>query len=1183
MRWIILSLFLFVCGRGNGQGVQSDFNLPSDACIDESFRLINQSTNAERFEWDLCQGDLGLTPVGKSVLSVPGSITAAIDVVFDGLFWFGFVTSREDNSIKRLDFGEDINSTPSIVDLGNVGGISPWRPIDIEVIYDNGEWFGFVYGESSNIITRIDFGSSLSNSASISAEVILTGEGNGNCGLNVAKNGSGYVIAYTNTYSFGTILLNTVRSIPAIAGTMHTGNIPGILNFGDVKLIYHTTNWYAYLPAYGSQKLFLAKLGSNPLTIPSFIDVSGNFIGVNSPFGIDIGVDKNEFIVFLSTSEGPLIRINLGKDLDASPVSGGSLGNLGVLANTLKFKLNKYQSMWTAFSISWNGGDVLRLDYPSPSCVEYPQVLVTENPQLNFQISGNKFISLRAYKGVSVYESNKSLFIKPTSAPSISISSNDICLQSPIQFSFDSNQSLIATDWLFGDTQRSTLPNPSHQYSSVGEYTVQLSVEATNGCKNLAEKIIKIYNSPISSFDLPVGIVCTNNEFTFTNNTVDTFDGNLTDQWFVDNNPETTTRDLKYSFLSSGKKDIKLKTSIPGCSSELTQTLLNVQTGPSVGFDFIGKCENEVIRFNNSSIGDISGYLWDFGNGKTSTKVNEIQTYSSNGTYLVSLQTTGTNGCVSSTTKPLTIYTTPQPDFSLDLPPFSCSGTPSQFNDLTPSPTDSNLSSWSWSFGDSGNGTASTKNPTYTYGLGGSYNVSLTTTTNFGCAATKLKTIQIAESPKPDFTLGASCLGKPTLFADASGANNKSWLWKIGGTSYAIKNPTHVFSAPGNFTGELMVTGNNNCVSVLSKPIIVYAPPTLDFLTANNCSPQATLFKDVTALNQDPAISRLWDFAGKGNGTGSSTQFAFPSPGTYNVKLTTSTQSGCIYSLTKSTIIVAAPIADFSSSDDSGPPPLAIQFKNQSKNAMSYQWRFNDPNSSSSSLESPSFTYTTLGDFRVDLTASNVLGCVDTKSEKIHVIVPSSEVELEQFTLLLDQVTGSVRPVLSIRNNSNYTIKNLEVILDIAGNALVKEKISLTVLPNASASQILKYELLPRNTKLDYLCVKLQFSDDRLSDETDLTDNSECISIESNEILFSPYPNPVTDQLNFDWIAEAPGSVKVSVVTQMGQLAYQKDISGVEVGLNQIVLDVSNLNSGFYMLIFESAGSRKTFPFVIPN
>jgi hypothetical protein len=52
----------------------------------------------------------------------------------------------------------------------------------------------------------------------------------------------------------------------------------------------------------------------------------------------------------------------------------------------------------------------------------------------------------------------------------------------------------------------------------------------------------------------------------------------------------------------------------------------------------------------------------------------------------------------------VTIYTKPVPDFSLSLPPFSCTGSPSQFNDLTPNPVDSNLASWLWGFDVQGSG-----------------------------------------------------------------------------------------------------------------------------------------------------------------------------------------------------------------------------------------------------------------------------------------------------------------------------------------------------------------------------------------------------------------------------------------------------------------------------------------------
>ena len=161
--------------------------------------------------------------------------------------------------------------------------------------------------------------------------------------------------------------------------------------------------------------------------------------------------------------------------------------------------------------------------------------------------------------------------------------------------------------------------------------------------------------------------------------------------------------------------------------------------------------------------------------------------------------------------------------------------------------------------------------------------------------------------------------------------------------------------------------------------------------------------------------------------------FLFPTPGPYNVKLTVTNQSGCNYALSRNIPIVTAPVANFTTSIESGPPPLAVQFTNASLNATIFQWRFNDANNSTSTAVSPSFTYTSLGDYVVDLIASNVQGCMDTKSRTIHVIIPFTEIQLEEFTLLHDASTGSLRPVLSIKNNSNYTISNVDVVLDIAG------------------------------------------------------------------------------------------------------------------------------------------------------
>ena len=1170
------------------QPVSANFTIPVEACLGERVSIQNQSTGSNRYEWDFCQGDLDLSPVASVVDNLSGNITTGIDVVFDGVNWYGFVTSRDANSILRLDFGVDIQSKPTIVNLGNISNVI-LKPIDIKVVFDGGNWYGFVYGQDDPKITRIDFWSSLSNTTSsvqpITATAVVTGAGTTNGGFDIVNNGIEWIIVSVQSPSFEIFKLNTINSIPSALNKITGIANPFGTSLGDLTIHKFNGSYFGYISAYGSSKLLRLNFGTNLFTSPTIDDISSILPTGSTPYGIDGGIDDGNYYLFISTLEGNLLKINLGVNLASSPVSGTDLGLLSVLSNSLKVKLVKRNSRWFGFLTDFSSTNLFRVDFPTPSAC--PGNLVFSEdivPKISYNVSGATAITLRSYNDGYFEEAHKKILINNKQAPSAEFTTQNICKDNPVNFSATNpGSNVIQYNWDFGDSNSSSGPSPiaSNIYSSNGQYQLSLKVASSDGCFNKFDNTITIRNPPTASFTLPTGLICTNNEFTFTNNTIDNFEGNLTYQWFVDNNQEATTRDLKYSFLAVGNKVVKLIASIPGCFSESTQALNNVQTGPTVGFEFTGKCQNELVQFTNNSSGDISSYLWDLGNGQTSTSTNVSQTYPAFGNYNVSLQSSGTNGCISTTSKLIKIYSVPQSDFSLDLPPFSCSGTPSQFNDLTPGPTDSNLSQWNWSFGDAAIGISTIKNPTYTYTLAGSYNVSLKATTNFGCTATKIKTVQIAQSPKPDFSIVAACLNQPTYFTDASGANNKSWLWKVGNSSYTLQNPTHVFSGVGNFTAQLTVIGNNDCIAVTSKPIIVPLPPVLDFTSQNNCAGQATIFKNVTSVTTDPAVSHTWDFAGKGNGSGASTQFAFASPGTYSVKMMVTNQSGCNYALTKNTSIVTSPIADFSLSPESGPPPHVVQFTNVSKNASSYKWKFNDLNNSVSLLETPIFTYTTLGDFIVDLSASNAQGCVDIKSKFIHVITPRTEMALEGFTLLHDAKTGAVRPVLTIKNNSNYTISNMEVVLDVAGNALVSEKISTTILPNASASQILNYELLPGRSTLDYLCAEIRLTDDRLSDDTDEANNSACISLASTEVLFPPYPNPVQEQLRFDWIAATEGSGKVSVVTQMGQVAFQQEVDNIVVGLNKIVLDLATLNSGFYMLIFESAESRKTFPFVI--
>jgi PKD repeat protein len=82
--------------------------------------------------------------------------------------------------------------------------------------------------------------------------------------------------------------------------------------------------------------------------------------------------------------------------------------------------------------------------------------------------------------------------------------------------------------------------------------------------------------------------------------------------------------------------------------SNLTNTAVPITTA-----DFIGSANSipagSAVQFTDRSKNIVRGWLWDFGDGETSTEQNPSHTYSTTGTYTVSLTVLGTNGEVTET------------------------------------------------------------------------------------------------------------------------------------------------------------------------------------------------------------------------------------------------------------------------------------------------------------------------------------------------------------------------------------------------------------------------------------------------------------------------------------------------------------------------------------------------------
>lgn len=72
------------------------------------------------------------------------------------------------------------------------------------------------------------------------------------------------------------------------------------------------------------------------------------------------------------------------------------------------------------------------------------------------------------------------------------------------------------------------------------------------------------------------------------------------------------------------------------------------------------------------------------------------------------------------------------------------------------------------------------------------------------------------------------------------------------------------------------------------------------------------------------------------------------------------------------------------------------------------------------------------------------------------------------------------------------------------------------------------------------------------------------------------YPQPFRSNININWGSEIPNrNVTVQVFDLLGQLRYEDHYS--ELNSENLSVDLSELNSGVYLITISSTGSKQTF------
>ncbi len=348
-------------------------------------------------------------------------------------------------------------------------------------------------------------------------------------------------------------------------------------------------------------------------------------------------------------------------------------------------------------------------------------------------------ISDSAYKNItgSIYSDNlplvnKSEKIKPIAAFSASPTSGNAPLN--VTFTDKSTGTPTAWKWTFGDGTNSTIKNPTHKYSKAGNYTVALTVSNSAGSSTTTKtnyiKVTATTIKPVASFTSNVtsGKVPLNVAFT------DKSTGTPAAwKWIFGDGTNSTAKNPTHKYSKAGNYTVALTATNAVGSNTTTKTNYIKVSGtssqvPVAAFSASPTSGNTPLNviFTDSSTGSPTTWSWNFGDGTSATVKNPVHTYSTAGSYSVTLKV-GNSAGNNTTTKSSYIKVTAKNTTNATIPVVSFWGSrTSGTAPLTITFTDASTNtptSWYWSFGD---GTYSTvQRPRHTYSKAGTYSVTL--------------------------------------------------------------------------------------------------------------------------------------------------------------------------------------------------------------------------------------------------------------------------------------------------------------------------------------------------------------------------------------------------------------------------------------------------------------------------
>lgn len=549
-----------------------------------------------------------------------------------------------------------------------------------------------------------------------------------------------------------------------------------------------------------------------------------------------------------------------------------------------------------------------------------------QNPTHTYSAPGTYTVTLTAQTSPCPSIIQQSITVSPL--PLAQFSYTQVCGGQVANFVDSSTvqapSAITGVSWNFGDpasgaSNISTLNNPQHIFTSAGTYTVILTVTSTNNCQTTSSQQIVVAPSPVAQFTTTN--VCQNTPMSFVNTSLNT------STYFWDFGETSITTDTtsattpNYTYAAAGNYTVSLIASPNTICADTSTLQVTVDALPQVQFTAPGVCIGSASSFTDLttvSNGTVAGWSWDFGETTittdTSTVQNPIYTYTSPGTYTVSLTSVSAAGCPFTASQQVDVYAQPAANFTA---PGVCANTPMNFTDLSTS-LSGTVTNWSWDFGDGSPIVTGQQNPTHTYTTVGTWQPILIVTTSNGCQDTITIQTITAAPPTPLFVADTlfGCLPLCVQFTDQStisiGTIN-SWVWDFGDGSPLnnLQNPQYCYPASGSYNVTLTAGSGTGCTSTLTlnNYINVYPKPIAQFVATPPITSVVNTMVLFTDQSQGTPTTWDWDFGDPSSLTDVATTptadytYSNEYGATYPVTLIVTNQYGCADTVTQDVIV----------------------------------------------------------------------------------------------------------------------------------------------------------------------------------------------------------------------------------------------------------------------------------------